>query len=121
MPQRKMEHSKTERQKFLEEFEEITDLLRSSADLSDAEYSYLLDCIRRVSNHILRKTPILKERIDSIMNGKILRLRTDEIIEEGLRKGKMEAYIEMVKDGLITLTTAAGRLGMSEDELNKHL
>lgn len=129
----KMEESEAAMKKFLEEFEEIIDRLRGSSDLNDTEYSYLLDCIHRVANHILRKTPLLKERIDCIMGGKVLRLRTDEIIEQGLqqgltqglkqglKQGELNAYVGLIKDGLLSLATAAKRLGMSEDELNKHI
>ncbi len=120
-----IENTSSKKRQFLEEFEEIIDQLRSSSDLDAAEYCYLLDCIHRVASHILRKTPDLKERIDNIMDGKVLRLRTDVIIEQslqkGLRQGKLDTYIELIRDGFISITTAATRLGMSEEELNKHM
>lgn len=126
---KRLEKSEAETEKFLEECEEITDRLRSSSDLDDTEYSYLLDCIHRVSSHILRKTPLLKERVDRIMRGKVLRLRTDVILEQGMKKGmaqgmrqgELNTYIGLIKDGLLSLAIAAKRLGMSEDELNKHI
>ena len=120
-----IENTTSKKRQFLEEFEEIIDQLRSSSDLDAAECCYLLDCIHRIASHILRKTPDLKERIDNIMDGKVLRLRTDVIIEQslqkGLRQGKLDTYIELIRDGLISITTAATRLGMSEEELNKHM
>jgi hypothetical protein len=45
--------------------------------------------------------------------------------QEGLQQGKQEgtisAYIGLVRDGLLSLTEAAVRLGMSEEELKKHI
>lgn len=122
---------------FICEFDELLNRLRECREIDDTEYSYLLDNIHKVSNHILRHSPALMERIDKVMGGKVLRLRTDVIIEQGLKKGmkqgleqglqqglqqgKLEAYIEMIKDGLITIASAAARLSMSESELEKHM
>ena len=38
---------------------------------------------------------------------------------EGKKEGKIEAFISMVKEGLINMKDAAKRLGMSEKELTK--
>ena len=40
-------------------------------------------------------------------------------IEKGIEKGKAEAYIEMIKDGLISVTDATKKLGISEEALKK--
>lgn len=111
------------------EFADLLDKLRMCQEIEDAEYSYLLDSIHKVADHILRNTPVLKERVGEIMGGKVLRLRTDEIIEEGItkgiaigeQKGALAAYIDMIKEGLVPIALAAAKLGMSEGELQKHI
>ena len=40
---------------------------------------------------------------------------------EGLAEGRREAYISMVKEGVITPALAAEKLEISEEELNKYL
>ena len=42
-----------------------------------------------------------------------------EAEQRGMGKGKAEAYIEMIKDGLISIADAAKKLGMSEEALKK--
>ena len=37
------------------------------------------------------------------------------------KQGKLEAYIEMIKDGLLSLKDAALKLGMTEDALNERM
>ena len=55
--------------------------------------------------------------VTSIMGGQILDYEAKEI----LRNGKLQAYIELVKDGLITISEAAKRLDMDETEFKKYL
>ena len=40
--------------------------------------------------------------------------------EEGRKEGKILAYLEMVKDGLLTLNEAATRLNITEEKLKKY-
>ena len=42
-----------------------------------------------------------------------------EAEQRGMGKGKAEAYIEMIKDGLISVTDATKKLGISEEALKK--
>ncbi len=42
-----------------------------------------------------------------------------EAEQRGMEKGKAEAYIEMIKDGLISIADAAKKLGMNEEALKK--
>ena len=40
-------------------------------------------------------------------------------IQQGLQKGMLKAFVEMVKDKIITIKEAAKRLGVSETEFAK--
>lgn len=120
-----MEQDQLARDAFFCEFEELLNDLRGCREIDDTEYSYLLDSVHKVADHILKPTPLLQERIGEIMGGKVLRLRTDEIIEKGLEKGRAEgalsAYAEMIREGFIPVAFAAAKLNMSEMELRKHI
>lgn len=55
------------------------------------------------------------------MGGKILEYEAKTILQDGIRKGKMQSLVEPVKDGLPSVSEAAKRLSMSEEELKKYL
>ena len=59
------------------------------------------------------------------MRGKILEYEAKTILQRGIREGKIEGkiegYVELVRDGLLTVEEAAKRLGMKEEELKKYL
>ncbi len=41
---------------------------------------------------------------------------SQEIFDEGFRKGKMDSYIELYNEGTLTLKSAAEHSGLSEEE-----
>lgn len=52
---------------------------------------------------------------------KIMEDLKQESIKEGQQKGRLSAYIEMVKDGLLTIKETSLKLGISEEELQLKL
>ena len=52
---------------------------------------------------------------------KIMEDLKQEGIKEGHLKGRLSAYIEMIKDGLLTIKDAAQKLGIPEEELQAQL
>ena len=71
--------------KLLGEYGEIMDRLHEES--RPEIYSYMLDFISRIAEYVLRKESRLKERMREFMGGQVIRTRTDEIIEQGLRQG----------------------------------
>ena len=51
------------------------------------------------------------------MGGKVLEYEAKDI----LRKGKKEAYLELVNDGLLSIEEAAKRVDMTVEEFQKEL
>ena len=70
---------------FLKEYQEIMDHL--SNESSPEVYSYMLDFISKVAEHVRRKESRLKERMGDFMGGQVIRTRTDDIIEQGIKQG----------------------------------
>ena len=67
----------------------------------------------------------VKEGVTSIMGGQILDYEAKDIlhkgIQQGIRQGELQTYINLVKDGLLTINEAAKRLNMDEAEFQKYL
>ena len=77
-------------------------------------------------NKKYKQTTIIKSelyKLGGVTMSKEMRAILDSEREEGRvegkREGKIEAFISMVKDGLMNMKDAAKRLGMSEKELTK--
>lgn len=51
------------------------------------------------------------------MGGKVL----EHPVKTAYRNGKIEAYISLLKDGIISMAEAAKRLGVAEDEIRQYL
>jgi hypothetical protein len=52
---------------------------------------------------------------------KHMRMTREEGYEDGIEKGRISLIQELIRDGLLSLSDAAKRLDMSEEELKKHL
>ena len=59
----------------------------------------------------------IRKEVTSIMGGKVLEYEAKDI----LRKGKKEAYLELVNDGLLSIEEAAKRADMTVEEFQKEL
>ena len=55
------------------------------------------------------------------MGGKILEYEAKTILKRGICEGRIEAYIGLIKDGILSISEAAKRLEMKEEELKKYL
>ena len=53
------------------------------------------------------------------MRGEMIITDVHRAREEGEARGRIKAYIELIKDGLISIADAAKNLCMSEDEIKK--
>ncbi len=45
----------------------------------------------------------------------------DEREAEGEKKGKLSAYFELIKEGLLSISAAASKLGMSEEAIKQQM
>ena len=85
----------------------------------------ILDMSNKVLEHIARNHKNVVEGVKSIMGGKILEYEAKTILKrgltEGLEKGKLTAYAEMVHDGFISVPDAANRFNISVKEFKDFL
>jgi len=82
---------------------------------------YIKKTICEMSERVIAKLAVkydsIRKEVTSIMGGKVLEYEAKDI----LRKGKKEAYLELVKDGLLSIEEAAKRADMTLEELQKEL
>ena len=110
----------------------LTDLCEAG-EISEYVKCTLVDMSKKVIENIAMKYANVKKGVTSIMGGKILEYEAKTILQDrirkgeldGIRKGKIEgrlqSLVELVKDGLLSVSEAAKRLSMSEEELKKYL
>lgn len=133
----------TDEEKLRQLCSEYESILKRLTDLCEAgeisEYvkCTLVDMSKKVIENIAMKYANVKKGVTSIMGGKILEYEAKTILQDGIRKGKLEgeldgirkgkiegrlqSLVELVKDGLLSVSEAAKRLSMSEEELKKYL
>ena len=117
------DEQKTKR--LLEEYEEIVRRLENAAKNSDiGVFRDLARMMRRVVEYLLRKEPVLRERMSETMGGKVLRLPSDELREakaaglaDGRREGRREGKAEGKAEATINIVQNMLKRGMSDEDI----
>lgn len=82
-------------------------------------YEDLIKLIVLISDYMIQSKEV-RERLGDVMGGKVLELESERLLrigrEEGRMEGAQETVIDMYRAGDITLETACGYLGISEEE-----
>ena len=100
-------HENTElMEQFLTEYEDIRTALEKECtkEKRAALYTDLMEFIVKISDYMLESEKELRERIGEIMGGQILKLRSEELREEGMEEGMekgMEKGIQLAKQVLL--------------------
>jgi hypothetical protein len=85
----------------------------------------LIDMSKKVMNNLASKHENVKKGVASVMGGKVLEHEAKTILRKGLSEGRIEGrrdtLVELVRDGLLSISEAAKRLNMNEEELRKYL
>lgn len=122
------EDSEVRRQELQQEFLRIRIRLEELAvqgEVSEYEKCVILDMLKRVVRSVTAKYQRVRERIGDVMGGRVLEYEAKTILrqgrQEGRQEGQLSVYVELVRDGLITLSEAARRMKMSEEELSNYL
>lgn len=86
---------------FIAEYEDICSRLQKEYEENGQVVLYirLLELIQHVADYMLEKQPEMKERMDGVMGGHCINLKTDEIFEEGFAKGEAEGKAEGKAEG----------------------
>lgn len=121
---------------LLRVFADIRNRLETLTDTGEMdEYTKhcLIDMTKKVVENLAIKYDNVKEGICEVMGGRILNYEAKDIynagrgvgksegLQLGINEGARNAYISLVKDGIITFSEAVKRLGITEEELRTHM
>lgn len=110
-------------QQLLAEYLDIIQRLETKINLHDMDiFQDILNMMRRIMNYLLRKQPILNERMSDVMGGKVLPLPSDKLREalavghsEGLKEGLSQGLNQGIEQGIIALINTCSMLKATKD------
>ncbi len=76
---------------LIEDCKEIANKMRDDKNITEQEYTDIVDAFRKVSGHLLRKHRSTKEEVNRIMGGEIYETASEKLIKKGRRIGMEEA------------------------------
>lgn len=103
--------------------DKINQYKKSYTDISTAVEKVVEECVNEnilkdfLSTH---RAEVINVVLEEYNEQKTLDALAEDSKEEGRKEGKILAYLEMVKDGLLTLNEAATRLNITEEKLKKY-
>ena len=107
---------------------EQLDKLVNLGEIDEYTRQCIMDMTKKIVGHVTEKYENIKEGIGEVMGGKILNYEAKDIYNAGKKEGRdegirlgMSVCISLIRDGLLSLTEAAKRLGMTEEELKMHM
>ena len=78
-----------------------------------------------MADNLCIKYEKVREEVLEVLGGEILEYEAKTILNQGIKKGwtegRTEAYVDLVRDGLLSLQEAAARIPMEEAELERLL
>ena len=67
---------------------------------------------------LARHNELIVEGVKSVMGGKILNYEAKDILNRGRQEGRLLVLYALVKEGVLSLSDAAKRAGVSEQEFS---
>ena len=67
------------------------------------------------------KTAMWNEYVQKMHDDDLIRVTREAAIEEGREEGRIQVFLSLVKDGLLTASQAAEQLGESEEKFSARL
>jgi hypothetical protein len=115
-------------EELIQEYAEILNRLEElclNGHINEYVNCTLIDMSKKVMNNLASKYENVKKGVTSVMGGKVLEHEAKTILRKGLSEGRIEGrrdgLVELVRDGLLSISEAAKRLNMNEEELRKYL
>ena len=97
-----LEADHQELQRMLEEYREIEKRLEEEFLEEGKEKAYrdLIELILRIAEYILKNQAEARKGLGDVMGGKVLELKSDKLIQEGMRRGLMQGRTQGLEQGL---------------------
>lgn len=121
----KLEELKAEFMRIRTRLENLCD----EGSITEYEKRAIINLSEKVIENLAKKHEKIKKGVTSIMGGQIIDYEAKDILRKGIQQGevigrqqgKLLAFIDLIKDGLLSISEAAKRLNMEESELEKYL
>ena len=97
------------------------DQLVSDGHINEYIKKTICEMSERVITKLATKYESIRKEVTSIMGGKVLEYEAKTILRKGIKAGKIEAYHELIKDGLLSIEEAAKRVDMTVEEFQEEL
>ena len=84
---------------LLDDFREINRRLEDTSEKEQKSHLYMdmIVLIEKIADYIIPKDNDIRKGLGEIMGGKILKLRSEELLEQGEAKGRIDAIQNMIK------------------------
>ena len=79
----------------------------------------ILELSAKVIESLAKDYAQVQKGVWNIMVGKVIETEAKTILNQGITQGKLDTYLELLRDGLISVTDAAKRLCLSEDAVKE--
>ena len=100
---------------------ERLDLLEQRGEIGAFDKRTIIELSENVLKEVVKKYDNVKKGVGEIISGALIETEArklwDEGRLEGINKGRLSAYAEMLREGLISVSDAASHLDMTEEEL----
>ena len=124
------DEDKEQRKMLLEEYQYIRDRLEEMAlagEIDEYIKRTLMEMSGKILEYLTRNHKKVQKGVKSVMVGKVLDYEAKRILKRGIsqglsrgiNQGKIDAYRELLRDGLITPEEASKRLKISRQEAEK--
>ena len=74
-----------------------------------------------VINFLAKNYAEVQKGVSNIMLGATIETNAKKLLNQGVVQGKLDTILELLREGLISISTAAQKLDLSEEEVKKML
>ena len=111
-------------EQLLKEMQEIADRLEMCHKESESFQIDMLNLIQKINTYVIPDKNQIKRKVDEIMGGKVLQLKSEQLLAEGRAKGRSEG--ENLLGKLITYLIAHGlndevKLAAADEKARKEM
>ena len=115
-----LKHNGTDSKKLqhlLDDFRKINHCLEKASEKESKSHLYMnmIVLIKEIANYIIPEDNTIRKGLGEIMGGKILKLRSEELLEQGEAKGKLEGKREERLEAIQNMLD----LGLTKEQILK--
>lgn len=85
------------------------------------KFSHCPELSVAVINFLAKNYAEVQKGVSNIMLGATIETNAKKLLNQGVVQGKLDTILELLREGLISISTAAQKLDLSEEEVRKML